>query len=127
MMLHSHRATGCNQCVTPQHLSLDPEVARREQRAEITRRIEAALDALTALDALDALDARNQAPTRPAVERRLLTLDEAAGALSIGRTKLHGLLRSGALASVRIGTARRVRVEAIDAYLASLSDEVLAS
>ncbi len=58
------------------------------------------------------------------MQPRLLTLGEAATALGIGATKLHNLIRSGALASVRIGKARRVPVEALDRYLSGLSDQV---
>jgi excisionase family DNA binding protein len=39
--------------------------------------------------------------------RLLLTVDEAADRLSLGRTKVQVLLMRGDLSSVRIGTARR--------------------
>jgi excisionase family DNA binding protein len=54
------------------------------------------------------------------MEKMLLTPIEAAAALGIGRSKLYDLIRSGALASVRIGTCRRISVEALTAYAASL-------
>jgi excisionase family DNA binding protein len=56
-----------------------------------------------------------------AMEKVLLTPIEAAVALGIGRSKLYELIRSGALASVRIGTCRRISVEALAAYAASLA------
>ena len=51
----------------------------------------------------------------------LLTPEEAAEALSIGRSKLYELMASGALESVRIGSSRRVPVEALDRFVESLS------
>lgn len=50
----------------------------------------------------------------------LLTPIEAAARLSIGRTSLYGLLRSGVLPSVTIGRCRRVRPEELVAFAASL-------
>lgn len=54
------------------------------------------------------------------VARRLLTPSEAATALSIGRSKVYELILSRHLESVKIGAARRVPAEALDAYIASL-------
>lgn len=45
--------------------------------------------------------------------RVLLTVEEAAEALSIGRTTAFQLIRSGKLETVRIGRLRRVPVEAL--------------
>ena len=45
--------------------------------------------------------------------RVLLTVEEAAEALSIGRTTAFQLIRSGRLETVRIGRLRRVPVEAL--------------
>ena len=42
------------------------------------------------------------------MERLLLTPDEAAAVLSIGRSKLYELLRAGVVPSVRIGACRRI-------------------
>ncbi len=53
--------------------------------------------------------------------RLLLTVDEAAEQLSIGRTTAWALVRSGDLESVQIGRLRRVHVNAIAAYAAQLS------
>ncbi|MGI8753522.1 MAG: helix-turn-helix domain-containing protein [Acidimicrobiales bacterium] len=55
-------------------------------------------------------------PVSPATEddneprRLLLTAEEAAQVLGVGRTTVYGMLRTGQLASVRIGSARRVSV-----------------
>jgi excisionase family DNA binding protein len=56
-----------------------------------------------------------------AMDKVLLTPEEAAQALSIGRSKVYELLRAGALASVRIGASRRIPVEAVRAYVAALA------
>lgn len=57
---------------------------------------------------------------RPMPERVLLTVEEAAQRLRIGRTRMFALVKSGAVASVRIGRLRRISVDAINAYAASL-------
>ncbi|GAA3364013.1 helix-turn-helix domain-containing protein [Saccharopolyspora gregorii] len=53
-------------------------------------------------------------------ERVLLTVEEAAEQLGIGRTTTYALVRSGELESVRIGRLRRIPKEAINAYAARL-------
>ena len=52
--------------------------------------------------------------------RRLLTVEEAAEALHIGRSKVFDLIRCGDLCSIKIGRLRRVPVDAIDAFTARL-------
>lgn len=52
--------------------------------------------------------------------RLLLTVPEAAVALSISRSKLYELLAVGLVRSVRIDGSRRIPVEALDAYIACL-------
>ncbi len=47
------------------------------------------------------------------MEKLLLTPEEAAEALSIGRTKLYELMAIGVLRSVRIGKCRRVPTSAV--------------
>jgi excisionase family DNA binding protein len=47
----------------------------------------------------------------------LLTIDEAAQALSIGRTLLYELLMHQQIASIKVGRARRVPMAAIDDYV----------
>jgi excisionase family DNA binding protein len=53
----------------------------------------------------------------------LLTPEEAAGRLRIGRTFIYALLREGVIPSVKIGRARRVRAADLDAYVRSLLEE----
>jgi excisionase family DNA binding protein len=55
--------------------------------------------------------------------RLLLTVDEAADRLGLGRTKVYDLLRRGQLTSVRIGTARRVPAVALEEYVERLLNE----
>lgn len=54
------------------------------------------------------------------MDKMLLTPEEAAQALSIGRSKLYELLRAGVLGSVRIGGSRRIPVAALHEYVAEL-------
>jgi excisionase family DNA binding protein len=50
----------------------------------------------------------------------LLTVEEAAQRLRIGRTTCYGLIRSGELESVPVGRLRRVPAEAVPEYVARL-------
>ena len=51
------------------------------------------------------------------MEKLLLTPEQAAEALSIGRSKLYELLAKGAIESVRIGTSRRIPVAALERFI----------
>lgn len=53
----------------------------------------------------------------------LLTVEEAARAMAVGRTTVYHLLAAGSLRSVRIGRARRIPLDAIRAYVAELAAE----
>lgn len=53
-------------------------------------------------------------------EKLLYRVGEVAVALSVSRTKVYELVRSGALPSVRIGGARRVRGADLAAYVDAL-------
>ncbi len=53
--------------------------------------------------------------------RLLLTPEEAARALGIGRTKLYELLATAKLPSVRIGGSRRVSVDALTEFVHRLT------
>jgi excisionase family DNA binding protein len=57
--------------------------------------------------------------------RVLLTVDEAAARLSLGKTKVYELLMRGDLASVRIGVARRIPASALEAYVERLLTDQL--
>ena len=58
--------------------------------------------------------------TRLPVSPLLLTAEQAASALSICRTKVYELLRTGQLESVLIGSSRRIPVAALDEYVERL-------
>jgi excisionase family DNA binding protein len=55
--------------------------------------------------------------TTQAAARLLLTVEEAAEVLSLGRTTVYNLIRAGDLDSVRIGRARRVSMDALRTFL----------
>lgn len=64
-------------------------------------------------------------PTQPAEqrtmpERVLLTVEEAAERLHVGRTMMWQLIRTGDVESITIGRLRRVPVSAVDAYAQAL-------
>jgi excisionase family DNA binding protein len=52
----------------------------------------------------------------------LLTPEEAAEALRVGRSKVYDLMRSGALRSVKIGGSRRISAIALAEFIAGLED-----
>ena len=51
------------------------------------------------------------------VHQRLLTLDEVAQYLAVGRSLVDDLVGSGALRVLQIGPERRVRLEDLEAFL----------
>lgn len=54
------------------------------------------------------------------MEKLLLTPDEAAEVLGIGRSKLYQLMRAGTVTSVRIGSCRRIPAVALQDLIARL-------
>jgi excisionase family DNA binding protein len=57
---------------------------------------------------------------RPMPQRKLLTVEEAAELLHIGKTKTYALVKSGDLESVMIGRLRRIHIDAVNDYAARL-------
>ncbi|MHB8688965.1 MAG: excisionase family DNA-binding protein [Candidatus Dormibacteria bacterium] len=53
---------------------------------------------------------------------RLLTVDEAARQLSIGRSHLYEYLLSGSLQSIRMGRSRRIATQDLDAFVQRLRE-----
>jgi excisionase family DNA binding protein len=53
-------------------------------------------------------------------ERVLLTVEEVAERLGIGRTTTFRLVKTGEIESVRIGRLRRIHIDAVNAYAARL-------
>lgn len=57
------------------------------------------------------------------MDRVLLTVNEVAEALHIGRSKVFDLLIAGEIESVKIGKLRRIPVSAVHEYAARLVQE----
>lgn len=53
----------------------------------------------------------------------LYTIPEAADLTGIGRTTLYGEITAGRLESVKIGRARRIPADALEAFVAELRRE----
>lgn len=53
-------------------------------------------------------------------ERIVLTVEEVAQRLGIGRTMVYALVRSGDIESIAIGRLRRIPVEAVDDFVSRL-------
>lgn len=60
---------------------------------------------------------------QPKTVRVLLTVEEAAGYLGVGRTTMYRLIKENEITTVQIGRLRRVPREAIDAYAARILAE----
>lgn len=54
------------------------------------------------------------------VDKILLTPEEAAERLSITRSRVYDLIRSGELVSVKLGKVRRISVVALERYVEKL-------
>lgn len=55
--------------------------------------------------------------------RVLLTVEEAADQLSIGRTTMYALIKAGHIATVRVGHLRRVPTVALTEYVQRLAEQ----
>ncbi|HVL83209.1 MAG TPA: helix-turn-helix domain-containing protein [Pseudonocardia sp.] len=60
---------------------------------------------------------------RQATTPLLLTAEEAAELLHIGRSKVYDLIRNGDLRSIKIGRLRRVPLDAVHEFAAQPSPE----
>ncbi len=60
------------------------------------------------------------------MEKLLLSPEEAAELLGVGRSRLYDLMRKRELLSVQIGKSRRVPVAALRAYVERLTEEAWA-
>lgn len=58
-----------------------------------------------------------------AAAKVLLTVEEAAARLNLGRTSVFALIKNGQIASVRIGRARRIPAREVEAYAERLVTE----
>ena len=61
-------------------------------------------------------------PDPPGPTRTLLSVEAAATQLSISRTTMYALLKTGAIESVRVGRLRRVPASALTDYVARLTN-----
>ena len=52
--------------------------------------------------------------------RILLSVEEAADQLSVSRTRLYALIKTGDIASVRVGRLRRIPADALLEFIAGL-------
>ncbi|MGH9072877.1 MAG: helix-turn-helix domain-containing protein [Acidimicrobiales bacterium] len=57
----------------------------------------------------------------PRSPKRLYTLEEAAASLGISRTRLHQLVATGAIASLKLGRRRMFRPQDLDDYVEGLA------
>lgn len=53
-------------------------------------------------------------------ERIILTVEEAADRLGIGRTMVYALVRSGDIESIAIGRLRRIPIDALEKFVERL-------
>lgn len=60
--------------------------------------------------------------TRDTTPRVLLTVEQAARQLSVGRTTMYALIKAGHINTVRIGHLRRVPADALTDYINQLTD-----
>ena len=54
------------------------------------------------------------------MDRVLITAEEAADCLKVGRCKVYDLVRSGQLESIKIGRLRRIPVDAVREFASKL-------
>ena len=57
----------------------------------------------------------------------LMTAEEAAAELRIGRSRMFDLIREGVIQSVKIGASRRITRSALAAYVATLEADAEAA
>jgi excisionase family DNA binding protein len=81
----------------------------------MTPRVQAAIHEL--IEAL-AEAVRTEADARPAAPDRLLSVDEAAAMLGIGRSRLYAELQAGRCRSIRVGRRRLIPAAAITEFIA---------
>jgi excisionase family DNA binding protein len=61
---------------------------------------------------------RPQAVEDPGAPKLLLSMDEAAYALSCGKSKVYALIEAGEIVSFKVGGLRRVPVASLESYVA---------
>ena len=58
---------------------------------------------------------------------KLLTVNEAAARLRVGRARIYDLIAQGSITSVKIGGSRRISDREVDDYIARLEADAKAS
>ena len=66
-----------------------------------------------------------QTPGTTGLPRMLMSVREAAAALSVGHTQLYHLVMSGELRTIRIGRRRLVAISTLEAFIADRLTEAL--
>lgn len=88
-----------------------------ELRRKLTE-LHAVVDRLAGEQASLFVAAASPAQRTSTASRKLLSAPEVAEILGLGESTVRRMMRDGDLASVKIGAARRVRQEDLDAYVA---------
>lgn len=70
--------------------------------------------------------ASNQRLQSPELAKLLLTVEEVAHKLSVGRSAVYGLMRRGELRFITVGRVRRVPVDAVSEYVARAQGRAVA-
>ena len=55
--------------------------------------------------------------TTPEINKKLLTVSEAAATLGLGRSLVYTLVTTGEIKSLKIGRARRIPLSAMDEFI----------
>jgi excisionase family DNA binding protein len=63
-----------------------------------------------------------QVPTHVAPAKLLLTVEEAADAMSLGRTLMYQLVKGRQIVSVKVGRTRRIPTAALHEFVKKLSE-----
>jgi excisionase family DNA binding protein len=100
----------------------DPSIPRRPSGGTRATEIGDLLARLVVLMSDQSPDTEASAP-QPMPVRVLLTVEEAAQRLHIGKTKTYALVKAGEIESVLIGRLRRIHIDAIDSYAARLASQ----
>ena len=72
------------------------------------------------MDTTTTTDTTDTAPGKLDAARVLLTVEAAADRLSISRTRMYALIKTGEITSVRVGRLRRIPTAALDTYMTHL-------
>jgi excisionase family DNA binding protein len=98
----------------------DPSIPRRASGDIRATEIGDLLARLVVLMSEQSPDTEAPAPQPMTV---LLTVEEAAQRLHIGKTKTYALVKTGEIESVLIGRLRRIHIDAINSYATRLASQ----